>query len=225
MTSSGDYRSTPLWAKCLRKEQKNLSPWGFLGIPNQFHSTNIDDFTNDEKILKRARKLLNNSPMIWSDGYNLVLHGKEGVGKSLVAAEWVKEVARYHDHQAYFISFERLLGLLERIKTQRYAADQEDQDLLRSLRVVELLVIDGFGEVEVQNMIKGSLSALIRARTDRDDMSTVLTTQLTAEEMTNSVGDRLAEEVQNRFASMEVTGKSHRRKLKADKIKELDEDD
>lgn len=225
MNLGRDYRDTDLWRDCVRKREHNIAPWKFFGIPSQFYNTTPDDFKNGpETTAKRFRNAIRKSPMVWSHGHNLLFYGKPGTGKSLIAAELVKEVVRYHDHRAYFISFERLIALLETIKTQRQMADQQDKDLYDDLRLLELVAIDGFGEVDVPNFLRPALGAFIRARTDREDISTILTTNLSSSELLEVIGEKIAERIADQFSNLPVEGKSYTKKNRVNKIKEFDDD-
>lgn len=142
-----------------------------------------------------------------SGAHGVLLCGPTGTGKTTLAvaclerARWVREA-----HYAYWPD------LISRIKDS-YGSDTASQEqILHRPTTCQFLILDDLGAGgEIDTRLAISVAERIaEGRTTRDDMWTIVTTNLTPGQIAEHLGARVASRLTNRLACVPVTGPDQR---------------
>lgn len=142
----------------------------------------------------------------------IIIQGDPGLGKSHLAASIVKEVVK-NKHTGIFISLPRLMTELR--ATYSKASNLKEIDILTGLQKVDLLVLDDLG-VEIDGK-KDEAAAWARGKVyevidSRIGMSTIYTTNFTANELFGMYGERDFSRMMQYASSLKIVGQNYRLK-------------
>lgn len=147
---------------------------------------------NDENHLGSARKALQagrefvNNYRINSYGLGLLLTGPVGSGKTFLAASIANELIE-SGNQVLFLVVPDLLDELKATYNKR--TDLTELDLLDTARTIPILILDDLGAHNYTDWVKNRIYSIINFRMN-EQLPTVITTNLTLEEMDEYLGDR-----------------------------------
>lgn len=153
-----------------------------------YRGTNSSDRTHIEsaqRALMAAQEFVDRYNKI-THGLGLLYSGPVGSGKTYLAASIVNALIE-KGHQALFLVVPDLLDELRSTYDRR--ADLTEMDLLDTARCVPVLVLDDLGAHNYTDWARNRLYSIINYRMN-EQLPTIITTNLTLEEMEEYLGDR-----------------------------------
>jgi DNA replication protein DnaC len=146
-----------------------------------------------------------------ASGYNLILTGKTGLGKSWLACALGQQACR----EGFSVRYLRVPKLMDMMKAAR--GDGTAPRLIERLGKVQLLVLDDFAMYPPDSDQRRDLMEIIEERAQR--RSTIITSQLDVKDWHRAFGDpTLADALLDRFVNsayrIELDGESMRRNHK-----------
>lgn len=194
--------------KCQRKA-------GFLESDMQHWTFSADDGA-DPRIMRAAKKYVDNFAQFKEQGKGLLLYGGVGTGKTFAAACIVNALIDT-GKPCLMTNFSRVLNTLWGI--------EEKQAYIDSLNKFDLLVLDDLGTERRSEYAQENVFNVIDARY-RAKLPLIITTNLSIEEIKkpDSVGNsRIYDRVLEMCHPVEVNGHSRRRKKVAADFKGMNE--
>lgn len=157
----------------------------------------------DEQWKRRFRRI---KDRLQSDRGILGIIGNRGTGKTQLAAEIIKDLAP--DSAIYITAAELFLRLRASFDK---ASSETESDIVRELSRAKLLVIDELQE-RSESPWENQRLTLIMDKRYANERPTLLISNLTAGELTASLGDSITDRMRQGGGIIEITGKSHRSK-------------
>jgi DNA replication protein DnaC len=144
-----------------------------------------------------------------SSGYNLILTGKTGLGKSWLACALGQRACR----EGFSVRYLRLPKLMDIMKAAR--GDGTAPRVIERLGKAQLLILDDFAMYPLDNDQRRDLMEIIEERAQR--RSTIITSQLDVEDWHRAFGDptladALLDRLVNNAYRIELDGESIRAK-------------
>lgn len=215
-------RAAELQAEERQKEQEKLQERikrqrkaGFLESDMQHWTFSADDGA-DPRIMRAAKKYVDNFVQFKEQGKGLLLYGGVGTGKTFAAACIVNALIDT-GKPCLMTNFSRVLNTLWGI--------EEKQAYIDSLNKFDLLVLDDLGTERRSEYAQENVFNVIDARY-RAKLPLIITTNLSIEEIKkpDSVGNsRIYDRVLEMCHPVEVNGHSRRRKKVAADFKGMNE--
>ena len=215
-------RAAELQAEERQKEQEKLQERikrqrkaGFLESDMQHWTFSADDGA-DPRIMRAAKKYVDNFAQFKEQGKGLLLYGGVGTGKTFAAACIVNALIDT-GKPCLMTNFSRVLNTLWDI--------EEKQAYIDSLNKFDLLVLDDLGTERRSEYAQENVFNVIDARY-RAKLPLIITTNLSIEEIKkpDSVGNsRIYDRVLEMCHPVEVNGHSRRRKKVAADFKGMNE--
>lgn len=130
----------------------------------------------------------------WSVKSNLFIQGASGSGKSLVAASTITSIVKRYEASGRWVDADDYIDMLkdsfdnDGLLPEMYSSPH----LIKYIKgVFDILVIDGLGDERLTEFASHELGSLIRKRFEQN-LSTVITSRLTMQDIKNRYGSRLA---------------------------------
>lgn len=158
------------------------------GVQRKFFNSTLESFEGNEKLVKAAQAYAEKP-----DG-NLVFIGGTGTGKTHLACAIVRELARTGKPDVLVKSVPDLLLEIRRTFDRRTDGDHEGEteaDVTDRYSSYRFLVLDDLGAEKVSEYSTSALYLIIDRRI-RDAIPTIVTTNLTLEEIERKIDARLA---------------------------------
>lgn len=213
--------------KCsCRLQEEFLLRWKDSGLsPEQerqtFASFSLDWYTdkakhryNLEQCLDFAEKISNNQAVD-----NLYLYGPVGTGKTHLCSSIANYVLQAGKSVIY-LKTSQLLDLIRQYKFNNYLDEQTNEQKLKSLYQVDLLIIDDLGTENSSDFVKEQLLLLLDDRINHH-IPFVISTNLTPNEIGTMYEDRLSDRILGTSQILMFSGESIRRQKKILKNDEL----
>lgn len=142
-----------------------------------------------------------------SDYQNLFIYGTVGTGKSFLSICVANELLRKGCSVIYFSSS----GLFELLAENSfdYRNKQELRNIYDDIYGCELLIIDDLGTERTNNFVTTELFSLINER-DIRKKSTIITTNLSLEELQSTYSDRIFSRVTSNYKFLKLSGQDIR---------------
>lgn len=181
-----------LWLKKLNKKH----------LYERFIQSKFKTFKDDTEELKKAK----NIAIRYSKDFknkNLLLSGKSGTGKTHLAYAVLSEIIKNEYMNNDFITPEIVFynDLIKGIeKSRKFTSNTDIDDITNELKKTNVLLIDDFFKIKVNDDILSVLFDVINARTYEDDKSTIITTEKTILELFNidrALSSRLLEKAKD----------------------------
>jgi len=143
------------------------------------------------------------------DPYNLLFSGSPGIGKSHLSASISKAIAR-EGYSSIFISVPKLMTKIK--GTYSKGSEHSEEDLLKALEHVELLVLDDIGaeNTKYNNGFSWAKTKIFEIIDNRIGKHTIYTTNFSGEELMNLYGERDFSRMVEKTKAIKITGKNHR---------------
>jgi len=143
------------------------------------------------------------------DGKGLLLMGPVGTGKTHLVASMIHEAIEKHVVLAVFVTVPELLA---RIRASFEKGNQETQgELFELVRSADLLVLDDIGAEKTSEWVREQLYIIINSRYD-DLKPVVITSNCTAEELEERIGERATSRIIEMCDWVVVDGPDYRKK-------------
>ena len=159
-----------------------------LGVTTRFAHCNLANYITNTQDQKNVKMIVQNyvlDDMFIKEGFNLILCGSTGIGKTHLAVGIIKcltsmpntdwKVKMWKPHQL----------VDDIIRTKKSYQDYNEDDLL---------ILDDLIELNEDKLQKKIISNILLDRYDQK-LSTVITTNLSANELKEQLGDRLASRI------------------------------
>lgn len=155
--------------------------------------------------VRTAESFINNFN---SDYQNLFIYGTVGTGKSFLSICVANELLKKGHSVIYFSSS----GLFELLAENSfdYRNKQELRSIYDDLYECELLVIDDLGAERTNSFVASELFSCLNERDNRKK-STIITTNLSLEELQNTYSDRIFSRVTSNFRLLKLSGQDIRK--------------
>ena len=182
-------------------------PTGYIG--KTFDDYNVDAL-NKEAVAYAKRAL--------KTGRGAFLHGEFGCGKTLLAAIIAQEFL----NAGKTVAFLKVPTLLTDIRdTYNNKSPRSEAEVLKAAFTVDLLILDDFGMEKPTLFVGSTLCSIIDARYDQPNTTTIITSNLTLEEIAkqldhavdgeNKNGSRILDRCMQICKPILLKGKSRRR--------------
>lgn len=162
--------------------------------------------------LEKAKRAVNE--IILNKPIHVVFTGKSGAGKSHLAMAIAWDVIEKSGYQknVLFVNYRELLEQLRFAMNDKDAARQIQGALMAELKTADLVIIDDIGAELGGNKATDStrynndtLTGLLEARQNK---ATIITTNLTSEELRKAYGERILSRIQQNSAGFTVLFKT-----------------
>jgi DNA replication protein DnaC len=164
-----------------------------------------EDLERFEKARKVAEDFINNFS---SDYQNLFIYGTVGTGKSFLSICIADELLRKGHSVLYFSS----LQLFKRLSrnTSDNNGKQDRKAIYDDLFGCELLIIDDLGTELTTSFVASELFSCINER-DMRKRSTIITTNLSLEQLQHTYSDRIFSRVTSNYRILKLSGQDIRK--------------
>lgn len=168
----------------IEKKSDYKSVLKFCGLPELYCDCTFDNFEGNEKLKDRLKELLKTQD-------SLILRGNTGSGKTHLAAAIFKEKPDYSNK---FISIPQLLL---KIRSSFNGNGETEEEIINKYTEAPLLVLDDLGAEKITEYSITTLYLIIDRRVN-ECKKTIITTNLSQQEIEEALGSRIA----SRFAGM-----------------------
>ncbi len=172
-------------------EEKPESILPKYGIPKKYWYCSPDTFQGYEALVEKCRKYIQKPES------SLLFTGNCGTGKTHLAISILRELIKNGLTDVFFKSVPELL--LDIRRTFNNSQDITDADIIDHHSLFGLLVLDDFGAEKITEFTISSLYMIIDRRV-REDKPTIITTNLSLDEIEKKISPRIA----SRLAEYEV---------------------
>jgi DNA replication protein DnaC len=198
-----------------QRSAKILRLFDRAGIPERFADRSLGNYRAETASQKRALHIAELFVESFGDGLtagaSLVLAGKPGTGKTHIAIG----IARALIEQTRSAVFLTVLQAMRHIKdTYRRESDRTESDAIADLLKPDLLILDEIGAQLGSEHEKMLMFEVINERYQRC-RSTILISNLTGDELTTFLGDRVMDRFRESGAVVAFDWPSHRGKRSA----------
>ncbi len=182
------------------------------GIPRFYVDKEIDDFYENEKIVRIFRNYIKHIHDMYEDCINLTLFGSNGSGKTLISSIILKSAYRNH-YTFKLINFPEYIAL-------NFKPDKTYQDLeeIEKIQEAEFLVIDELGK-EYDTKTDANVNLLIQLMKHREvhGLPTIICTNLDLEDMRSRYGETINSLTENSVKIMMVQQDRRKESFKSKK--------
>lgn len=218
-TCSAEHRAKQEAADREREERERALKIAGLfhrsGIPARFADRSLSNYRAESTGQARALKIAKRYAESFSDkanaGTSLVLAGKPGTGKTHIACGIARALME-HGRSALFMT---VLQALRHVKdTYRRDSEKSEADAIADLLRPDLLILDEVGAQLGSEHEKMLMFEIINERYQQC-RSTILISNLNADELTGFLGDRVMDRFRESGAVVAFDWQSHRGKRDA----------
>lgn len=167
-----------------------------------------EDLKRFEGAVRAAEEFINNFN---SDYQNLFIYGTVGTGKSFLSVCIADELLKRGNSVIYFSST-GLFGLISE-NTFSQKNKQDLRALYDDLYECELLIIDDLGTEMTNSFVSSELFSLLNER-DIRKKSTLITTNLSLEDLQRTYSDRIFSRITSNFKVLKLSGQDIRKAKK-----------
>lgn len=133
---------------------------------------------------------------------SLLMIGKTGLGKTHLSLSIAKQVAK----QGYTVAYGSLLNYLRAIEKEHFGrSDVSESDTMQTLTEADLLILDDLGSEFRTPFYESALYNIINSRINMG-LPTIISTNLSANELQNSYNDRIISRIFGVFRTLVFVG-------------------
>ena len=164
-----------------------------------------EDLKKFHGAVKAAEEFINN---FGSDYQNLFIYGTVGTGKSFLSVCIANELLKKGHSVIYFSS----TGLFELLAENSfdYKNKGELRGIYEDLYNCELLIIDDLGTERTNSFVASELFSCLNERDNRKK-ATIITTNLSLEQLQNTYSDRIFSRITSNFRLLKLSGQDIRK--------------
>lgn len=181
------------------------------GVDEEYWDLTIDDWQSDQKAKQEILSYISNLENAYKNGLSLCLSGPHGTGKTLGSIIILKEAQK--KYKTFFITLAELLDEVKKSFDKQHDELDEFHQWYDKVKSADFLVLDDLGgEYAPSDFGKYAASQcdlLFRFRR-RNNLPTILTTNLTQEEFLVRYGSALKSIINSRFKIIVVSGQDYR---------------
>ena len=197
------------WRKQLELEKRVME-----SIPKKFWDRTFQNFEAVSEDLALALNITKKyvAKRAWEKGANIVISGKYGVGKTHLAASVIHEAIKLNFNAVFITAPSLVNGSINDIR-----------DKFQEIKQIELIALDDFSIETSHKMIAKEMFELINYRYE-SEKGMVMTTNLSAVELKESLGDRIFDRMQERTVIIKIADvESYRKKKRREYISWMEE--
>lgn len=187
------------------------------GILLKYHETTLEDFTNDEEVLKQIKSYLSKVEEFKKDGVGIYLWGANGVGKTLCMTSVFKELIKKR-YRVRIVSFS---DLITSFANGWY--DKVEQNAMTDLKRVDFLGIEEIGKEfksREGELARTVLDNILRYRVQMNK-PTWVTSNMKPSVLKATYSEDIASMLKECCLPIQVTGIDFREKIMAENKKKL----
>lgn len=183
-------------------EQSNISKMleqeNFSALSYSYYKG--EDLTRFQNVVEICKKFTQNFK---NDYQNLFFYGTVGTGKSFLSGCIAKELIE-HGYSVIYFSAAGLFETLSKISFD-YKSKEELHHMFDDLYQCDLLIIDDLGTELTNNFVTSQLFSCLNERHMRKK-STVISTNLSLEELRNRYSDRIFSRISSHYVLCKLSG-------------------
>lgn len=182
-----------------------------------FSSFNLDYYDgNDRIVMERIlHKAQNFAGAFGAEAENLIMLGDTGLGKTHLSLSIAGAVIE----KGYSAVYDTTMNLLKKIEREHFSRNSDDESL-NTVLDVDLLVIDDLGTEFLTPFYASIIFKIIDTRLNME-RSTIISTNLTLNEIESRYGKRISSRISSSYICMKFCGDDIRMQKRIAKIKEM----
>lgn len=219
-----DYDTQKIYNESLKRRALNYFKFSSIVPDKTLFNKRMKDYVITDQETKNALEIAKRAvhEIILKKPIHVVLTGKSGTGKSHLAMSvaWSVLERSNYGKNVLFVNYRELLDQLRFAMNDKEVQKQIQGALMSELKTADLVVIDDIGAELGGNVASDSsrynndtLTGLLEAR---QNMATVITTNLTAKELQKAYGERILSRILQNSKGFVVSMKSTKDKRLAD---------
>jgi len=159
-----------------REKSKETSwPFQYCGVPKLYSGCTLDNYNGNEKLVNELKK----------EKENIVLRGNTGSGKTHLAIA-ILTMQTLMDSR-----FVTVPDLLLKIRSSFNGGPETEDEIIREFSSIPVLILDDLGAEKTSEFAITTLYIILDRRI-RDCRKTIITTNLSQEEIESTFGARIA---------------------------------
>ena len=168
-----------------KPEPEKTLPLSYLGVPKLYSACKFDTFQGNEKLVTALGSIARGD-------VHVVLRGNTGCGKTHLAVAMIRDLNIF---KALYIT---VPDLLLKIRSSFNGGSESEDEIIGKYSEIQVLVLDDLGAEKVSEFAITTLYIILDRRI-RECRKTIITTNLSKEEIEATFGARIA----SRLAGME----------------------
>lgn len=168
-------------------------------LGKRFQNRTFDNF--DKNRQQKAYTVCREYAERAGGGDGLILIGGVGTGKTHLAVS----IAHYAIEHGIVTKFGNVTDIFHSLRD----AFTTDEDILSEVQTVQLLILDDLGKENLTEWVKETIYSIINYRYEHM-LSTVITTNLTMQELQNRLGSATVSRIMEMCKYVEMNGKDYR---------------
>lgn len=176
------------------------------GITGRYAESTLENFTGNDRLVEKIRKLAEEKAQ------DILINGPCGCGKTHIAAAFVRllmESRRIHYNAVKFLP---VVDFLLEVKATFNQRDETEESIIKAYERYRLLVFDDLGSEKQGDWTATTIYALIDRRY-RNMQPTIITTNLTLEQIEQQLGSRTASRL-SQYTLINISMPDYRKKRK-----------
>lgn len=209
-----DYETQRLYEENLKKRALNYFKFSSLVPDKTLFDKQLKHFQIVDHETKRALEIAKRSvnELLLNKPIHVVLTGKSGAGKSHLAMgiAWDVLERSHYQKNILFVNYRELLEQIRFSYNNDEAFKQIQEALMPELKVADLVILDDVGaelsgnRAESSDVSRHNNDTLYGILEARQNMATIITTNLTGKEIRHAYGERILSRIMQNSAGFEV---------------------
>lgn len=209
-----DYETKRLYQESLKKRALNYFKFSSLVPDKTLFDKHLSNYAVVDQETKRALEIAKRSvnEMLLNKPIHVVLTGKSGVGKSHLAMgiAWDVLERSHYQKNILFVNYRELLEQIRFSYNNDEAWKQIQEALMPELKVADLVILDDVGaelsgnKAESTDVSRHNNDTLYGILEARQNMATVITTNLTGKEIRKAYGERILSRIMRNSSGFEI---------------------
>lgn len=197
-----------LCAKCAKEleEMRINDKLQRIGIMRRYIDATVKNFVGNGKLIDKVNELAN------AKAQDILICGPCGCGKTHIAAAFVRLLLEDHRIDVSGTCFLPVVDFLLQVKATFNSRDDSELEIIKRYARYRLLVLDDLGSEKPGEWAATTIYALIDRRY-REDRPTLITTNLTLEQIEQQLGSRTASRL-SQYTLINISMPDYRKKRK-----------
>lgn len=174
-------------------------------INKSLENATLENYQPTSNELASAKQNIMNYIQNFDGKKNLLLHGNYGTGKSHLSVSATKELMA-KGYECLFLSLPKLLTKIKETFNNKGVTEDE---LLKAIQQVDLLVLDDIGAEHHTEWVNTKLFEILD---DRSGKATIYTTNLNSKELRAQINERNFSRMMENTEVIKMNGNDYRRK-------------
>lgn len=173
------------------------------GVPREFTDATFGQYDFGEEYNDLLRRYLENIPLMFSDGINLLFYGPNGTGKTWISSLIVKE-AYIRRYSTYRVTLQELIDMT-------FKNDENTEFRLHRIVTSEFLAIDEIGK-EIFHKNQYNIIRLEEILRKRETLGrpTIVCTNLQIDDLTTIYGSSISSLLMGSYIQLLMDGEDNR---------------